>query len=345
VRPRVKVLVIAPQLGSDLDYIAAVDPRVEVLDGNRAFAAEMRGRAGPAEEAPSREEQDALLSEAEVLLVGYPVPAGLAARAPSLRWAHHSQAGVSNLVGSDLWDAPILLTSSRGAVAVAAIAEYAIAGVLSFARGIVLAARHRRDQPLRREECELWAVGGSTLGIVGLGGIGSEVARLGRALGMRVVATRRSAPAPCPNTDGVDLLLPASQLHELARQSDFLVVCAQLTDETRQFINEGVFAVLKPGAVLINIARGEEIDEEALLHALEGGQLRGALLDVYDGELAGRPPRQALVEHPSVVLTPHISGGGDLRRHEPVRALFAENLRRYLAGEPLRNLVDRARGY
>ena len=162
---------------------------------------------------------------------------------------------------------------------------------------------------------------------------------------MRVVATRRSVTEARPNVQGVDLLLPASHLLELAAASDFLVVCAQLTAETTGLLGKEVFASLKTGAVIINIARGEEIDEIALIDAVSSGHLRGALLDVYDGELANRPPRQELLDLPQIILTPHISTLGDSSRQEPVRRLFAENLRRFLSSEPLLNLIDRTRGY
>ena len=122
-------------------------------------------------------------------------------------------------------------------------------------------------------------------------------------------------------------------------------MCAQLTPETTGMIDSGVSAALKPGAVLINIARGEEVDEDALIEALIGGNLRGAILDVYEGELAGRPPRPELLELPQVLLTPHISGRGDPTTWEPNRRLFADNLRRFLLGQPLLNVVDRQRGY
>jgi phosphoglycerate dehydrogenase-like enzyme len=148
-----------------------------------------------------------------------------------------------------------------------------------------------------------------------------------------------------PDADGADLVLPAGRILEVAGESDFLVVCSQLTDETRGFINAAVFAAMKPGAVLINVARGEEVDEDALIEAVMAGRIRGAVLDVYDGELAGRPPRPELVELPQILLTPHISGSGDTNVAEPLRRLFAENLRRYLDGRPLLNVVDRARGY
>ncbi len=131
-------------------------------------------------------QRDRLLAEAEVLLVGYPVPPRLADRALSLRWAHHTQAGVSNLLQSDLWTSSVPLTSSRGAVAVKAIAEFVMAGVYHFARGLRTAMR-RGGEPLRRDGYDLTSVAGATLGVVGLGGIGQEVARLGRAVGMRVI--------------------------------------------------------------------------------------------------------------------------------------------------------------
>ena len=138
--------------------------------------------------------------------------------------------------------------------------------------------------------------------------------------------------------------MPASGLHELAAQSDFVVLCSQLTPETRGMIDASVFAAMKPGAVLVNIARGEEIDEEAMVEAVRSGHLRGALLDVYDGE-GSRPPRQELLDTPGIVLTPHLSTRGEPDMDGPPKQLFVENLRRYLDGQPLVNLVDRARGY
>jgi phosphoglycerate dehydrogenase-like enzyme len=294
--------------------------------------------------APSKTQRDHILAEAEVLLIGYPVPPRLVDRAPSLRWAHHTQAGVSNLLGSDLWTSSVPLTSSRGAVSITAIAEYAMAGIFHFARGLHTGVRLDPAGALSRDHYHLSTVAGATVGVVGVGGIGQEVARLARAVGMRVVGTRRSVVAPETDRDGV-IVLPSSQQLELAAQSDFVVVCSQLTAETKGMIDGRFFAAMKPGAILINIARGEEIDESALIAAVTSGHLGGALLDVYEGELAGVPPRPELLELPEIILTPHISGSGDRASAEPVKRLFADNLRRFLGGEPLRNLVDRARGY
>jgi len=339
----VNVAVIAPILGRDLSFVSDVDSRVRVFDAN--FAAPRR-RAGSGDTAAPGSALAAVLAQAEVLLVGYPVPDGLAALSPRLVWAHHTQAGVSNLAGSDLWSSDVTLTSSRGAVAATAIAEYAVAAAAHFARGLHEAARQKAAGQFTSESYrQMLTLRGATMGVVGLGGIGREVARLARAAGMRVIGTRRSVTAPLRDAGEADLVLPAGRLLEVAAESDFLAICSQLTAETHGFINAAVFAAMKPDAVLINIARGEEVDEDALVDAVTAGRIRGAVLDVYAGELAGRPPRPELTGLPQILLTPHISARGETNMAGPLRRLFAENLRRYLDGQPLVNLVDRARGY
>jgi phosphoglycerate dehydrogenase-like enzyme len=319
---------MAAILGRDLTWLAEIDPRVRVIDGSDIV--------------PPRE---AIWAEAEVLLVGFPVPHDLAARVPRLRWAHHTQAGVSNLHSSDLWTSAVMLTSGRGHVATTAIAEYVIAAAFHFASGLQEATRQKGAGEFARAGYDLRTVAGSTMGVVGLGGIGGEVARLARAVGMRVVATRRSATSPQKGVDGVDLLLPSERLADLVAESDIVAVCTQLTVQTRRVIDARVFAAMRPHAVLVNVARGEVVDEEALVRALQSRQIRGAVLDVYQDELAGEPPRRELLEMPQVVLTPHISAAGDKTGIERTKELFAENLRRFLDGRPLLNVVDRDRGY
>jgi phosphoglycerate dehydrogenase-like enzyme len=340
---QVNVAVIAPILGRDLSFVSDVDPRVRVFDANFAATGRRAAPDGPAK--PGPEVLPAILAQAEVLLVGYPVPEQLAARSPHLVWAHHTQAGVSNLTGSDLWDSQVVLTSSRGAVAATAIAEYVLAAAAHFARGLHEATRQKAAGQFVRDGYQMLTLRGATMGVIGLGGIGQEVARLSRAAGMRVIGTRRSITAPSPKPDGADLVLPADQILEVAAESDFLAICSQLTDETRGFINASVFAAMKPNAVLINVARGEEVDEDALVEAVTSGRIGGAVLDVYCGEVAGQKQRHELVALPQRVLTPHVSAGGETHLAEPLRQLFAENLRRYLGGQPLLNVVDRARGY
>ena len=339
----VNVAVIAPILGRDLSFVSDVDPRVRVFDANFAASGHRSEPGDPA--APGSGLLAAILAQAEVLLVGFPVPEDVAALSPRLVWAHHTQAGVSNLAGTDLWRSAVTLTSSRGAVAATAIAEYALAAAAHFARGLHEAIRQKAAGQFTRQGYQMLTLAGATMGVIGLGGIGQEVARLSRAAGMRVIGTRRSVTAPLPGADGADLVLPAGRILQVAAESDFLVVCSQLTAETHGFINASVFAAMKPGAVLINVARGEEVDEDALVDAVTAGRIRGAVLDVYDGELDSRPPRPELTRLPQILLTPHISASGDTNMAESLRRLFAENLRRYLDGQPLLNVVDRSRGY
>jgi len=334
-------------MGSDLGPIRAVADSVEVVDGNAEFAAYNRARTSgdAAATEAARAALDALLAEADVLCMMYPMLAEVVAKAPRLKWLHHTQAGVSNLWSSDVWTAgDVLITSGRGHVRPTAIAEYCIAAALEFARGLNDGHIDKRAGALDHAHYAPQRVAGATMGVVGLGGIGGEVARLARALGMRVVATRRSAETPRRDAGGADLLLPASALDELAERSDFVAVTTALTRETRNLIGGDFFAAAAKRPVLVNVSRGEVVDEDALLAALGEDRLRGAVLDVYAGELEGRPPRAELLTHPRVLLTPHISGLGD-KRDPMFMDLFCENLRRYVAGETLINVVDRDRGY
>ena len=342
------VLVCAPIMGSDLSPVRVFEPAVRVVDGNQAFTRVQRAQQGnddPAALAAARQELDALLEQADVLCMSFPMLRDVAAHAPRLRWMHHTQAGVSNLWSSDVWSAEhIVLTSGRGFVRPTAMAEYTLAAALGFARGLHDGYLDKPGQRLDRSHYRPQRVEGATMGVVGLGGIGKEVARLSKALGMRVIATRRSVTSRQEGVDNADVLLPAAGLNEMAAEADFLAVCTQLTQETFHLIGREVLGAIKEGAVVSNVSRGEVIDEQALLEALESGRVRGAVLDVYEGEMDGKPPRPELMAHPNVVITPHISAGGASSGSEFME-VFCENLRRYLNGEELLNIVDRGRGY
>jgi glyoxylate/hydroxypyruvate reductase A len=341
------VLIIAPLMGRDLSPVRALEPAIRLIDGNAAFDAfNQAQRSGDKPTiAAKREALDALLAQAEVICLSIPVLREIAVQAPKLRWLHHTNAGVSNLWASDVWAAEnVVLTSGRGHVRPTAMAEYAIAGALQFARGLHDAYLDKPTGRLDRSHYQPMRIEGATMGVVGLGGIGSEVARLSKALGMRVIATRRSVTSPQRDVDGADLLLPPSGLKKLVAESDFVTVCPQLTQETLKLIDRDVLAAMKPSAVLINVSRGEVIDEDALLEALGSGGIRGAVIDVYEGELEGKLPRPELFTSPNVVLTPHLSAAG-ASSDTGFMDLFVENLRRYVKGEELLNVVDRARGY
>src|SRR5437667_419909 len=171
----------------------------------------------------------------------------------------------------------------------------------------------------------------------------AEVARLCEAVGMGVVGTRRRVAAGEPAPEGVSRLESPDRLHALLGESDFVAVCCQLTAETEGLINRAAIAAMKPGAVVINVARGEIIDETALREGLATGQIGGAALDVYRGEFEGDPDR-GLWDDPRVLITPHVSGETDVNLHRGMD-LFCDNLRRYLNGQPLENVVGWGRGY
>jgi phosphoglycerate dehydrogenase-like enzyme len=287
------------------------------------------------------------LGEAHVLYLRFPVPKTLAVRPPKLLWAHFAFAGVSNLMGTSWWglEGPII-TTSRGYTSALPIAETTVGAALMFAKRLNVAVTYDPDRasPDRERFAGMTLIAGKTMGIVGLGGIGSHVARLSRGLGMRVVATRRSAATRQRDVDGVDELFPAAEQNAMLAEADFVAVCAMWTPETEGMVDRDAFAAMRPGAVLINIARGEIVDEGALVEALSSGRLGGAFLDVWHGQLKGAAPVEALRSAPNVVFAPHVSGRTEVSHHFSLD-VFVENLQRLLDGEPLINAVDWSRGY
>ena len=350
----VEVLVIAPVGDEALARIAAVDPRIGVVDARGWFDGELRETwpgwtvrryLGPGDgPRTTREERDRRLVAAEVVLLGFPFPLDLRARAPRLRWVHQTAAGASNLLAGDLWGGDVLATTSRGQDDTRRpYAEYVLAGLLHFARGFPRAYRDQRRHAFDHRTYRPFVLQGKTLCVVGAGGIGRDVARLCAAVGMRIVGTRRQVAAGEPPPEGFSRLEGADRLHELLGESDCVAVCCQWTPETTGLIGREAFAAMKPGAILVNVARGEIIDEAALLGALADGTLGGVALDVYVGEFE-RPPDRRLWDDERVLITPHVSGWGDAPQPRPVE-LFCANLRAYLDGRPLVNAIDWERGY
>jgi phosphoglycerate dehydrogenase-like enzyme len=180
-----------------------------------------------------------------------------------------------------------------------------------------------------------------TVGVVGLGSIGQEVARLAKSFGMKVIATRRSV-SEVTQTKTVDVTLPHTRLHQLLSESDFVVLTVPLTAETTKLIGEQELHTMKSSAYLINVARGGVVDEGILIRALEDGWIAGAGLDVFATEPL--PAESPLWELPNVIFTPHVTG--DMADYNAqATAVFCENLPRYLGGEELLNVVDKNRGY
>lgn len=282
--------------------------------------------------------------EADVLCT-YRPPADSYALGGGIRWLALPSAGADGAVRAGLVrpGGPVV-TDARG-VHAAPIAEFVFSLLLLWARSWpeMLAAQRERTwprgeakRPLRGRELR-----GTTLGIVGLGAIGREVARLGRAFGMRVIATRRSAAEGERDAD-VDALLPTARLRELLGESDYVVIATPSTPETYHLIGANELRAMTPSAFLVNIARGDVVDEAALIAALQAGRPAGAGLDVFEEEPL--PASSPLWTMPNVIIAPHVSGSSD-RIAARFTDLFLENIARYRAGQPLLNVVDPAVGY
>jgi len=351
--PRIDVLNIQRIGAADRAKIEAVDPAVRLTDAGGWFDDEIRetwpaftsarylppGSTGSG----TRQERDRLLAEAEIILGGFPFPLDLRARAPRLKWFHQRPAGASNLLKGDLWGSDVMVTTSRGVGSTLAMAEYGVAGILYFAKGLYRAAIDRDAGAFNPRAYRPLLLEGKTACIVGAGGIGIEVGKLCAALGIRVVGTRRHPQPGEPLPPGFSELGGPADLDGYLAQSDFVVICCHWTPETTRLFNDDRFAAMKAGSVLVNLARGEIVDEDALARTLERDHLRGFVADVYVGEFE-HPPIARLWSDPRVVITPHISGASDQNRHGAID-LFCDNLRAYLDGKPLRNVVDWERGY
>lgn len=342
------------RLGSEARAkIEAVDPAVKLTDAGGWFDGEYRETwpafslnrylAPNANGRGHREQRDRLLADADIILGGWPFPLDLRMRAPQLKWFHQRPAGASNLLRGDLWGSDVTVTTSRGSANGLAIAEYAVAGMLHLAKGLNQAAVDRQASAFNARAYQPLMLDGKTVCVVGAGGIGMQVGRLCSALGMRVAGTRRNAVATGELPLGFTEIGGADDLDQLLPDSDVVAICCQWTPETDRLFNKRRFALMKPGSILLNVARGEIVDEDALVDALSRGHLRGAALDVYVGEFEHAPAAQ-LWSDPRVLITPHVSGGSDDDRHGGIE-LFCDNLRAWLDEKPLANVIDWRRGY
>jgi phosphoglycerate dehydrogenase-like enzyme len=350
----VNILSIQRISAPDRVRIEAIDPRIRLTDAGGWFDGEIRdtwpafsvARYLPpnATGHGTRAERDRLLAEADIILGGWPFPLDLRARSQRLKWFHQRPAGASNLRMGDLWGSDVVVTTSRGAGSTLAIAEYAIAGMIWLGKGLNRAIIDRDTGTFDHRAYRPVLLDGKTCCVIGAGGIGRDVGRLASALGMHVVGTRRHRPEPGMSLPaGFSELGGADDLDGFLARSDFVVVACQWTPETTRLIGPTRLATMKPGAVLVNVARGEIVDEDAVVQALGSGHLRGLVTDVYNGEFE-RPPPVTLWRDPRVVITPHISGMSDENRHGAID-VFCENLQTWLSGNTLRNVVDWNVGY
>ena len=272
--------------------------------------------------------------ETEVIVGFRPLREG-ATRAKHLRWVHSLGAGVENLC-RDVAGTDILVTNTHTHGDV--LAEHIMALVLAHTRRLPALLARQAEGRWMRDGAVGAVIRGKTLGILGLGTIGTELARRAAAFGMRVWGVRRSGAA----VPGVDRVVAPAAMDDVLKASDVLAITVPLTPETRGLIGARELALLPRGAFVVNVGRGGTVDEAALAAAILSGHLAGAGLDVFEQEPL--PATSPLWHLPGLIITPHVAGSspGFLERAVP---FFCENLRRYLAGEPLLNRVDVTRGY
>ncbi len=266
------------------------------------------------------------------------------ALAHNLRWIHAPTAAVHQLLFADLTASEVVLTNSRE-VHGPVVAEHVLALIFALAKKISQAALFQQKHEWGQEA--IWKDGqhpreiaGATLGLIGVGSIGTRVAKMASALGMRVIAVREHVEKGRP--EGVGAVFAPSGLNDLLSQSDFVVVAAPLIGATQGLINTTRLSVMKPSAYLINVGRGPQVDEAALVEALRNRQIAGAALDVFEREPL--PADSPLWGAENLLITPHTAGLTEKLWHRHYE-LFSDNLRRYLTGQPLRYVVNKQKGY
>jgi glyoxylate/hydroxypyruvate reductase A len=341
---RVCVLVTSPLEDGLIDRVRAVDRRLDVVVPSELLAPPAYPSDHPLprlETAEQRAQLDALLDEAEVMFDFGPLElAPTLGRRPRLRWIQATSAGVGRLIERvGLGDSKVAVTTASG-VHARPLAEFAVLAMLMFAKRTLELAADQREHHWERHAGE--ELRGKTVCVVGLGKVGREVARLARAFDMRVVGTVRELSGRTAGDLGVDRLEGADGLDGLLAEADVVVLATPHTPETHTLLDAPRLASLKRGAILVNIARGDVVDEAALVERLRDGRLRGAALDVFEHEPL--PAENPLWDLENVYVSPH-SASTVAEESERIADLFCDNLCRYIDGRPLVNLFDRTRRY
>ncbi len=328
----VNILVFHP-LGSGwpaecLQQVTSVSSRVKLKDISEIMIAETAG------DAAARAELDSILSEAEIYYGMIP-PADLISRAPNLKWIQSPLAGVDFFLKPDIINSKVILTNAR----------FHGTQIREIVFNLMLMLARQSYQHFRCQQQKKWQpiipslLYKKTIGILGMGNIGRAVAKMSKAFEMRVMVMRAR---PSIKDKYVDITLPPSGLGEILAQADFLAVILPLTPETRKLIGEKELRAMKPTAYLINVARGGIVDEAALIRALRENWIAGAGLDVFAVEPL--PLDSELWDLPNVIVSPHNAG---LRAdyYDIATKRFCQNLKRYIGGKELINIIDKKKGY
>ncbi|MFN0071114.1 MAG: D-2-hydroxyacid dehydrogenase [Chloroflexota bacterium] len=342
----VRVFFATPLEPEFVHQIAQLDPRIEVmyrpdLLGKSEYPGDHFGAA--IQRTPEQQaEWDACLAQAEVLWdFDRDRPTELPRLAPNLKLLFHTSSGVAGWLGtSGLVESDVMIANAAGIHAIP-MAEWAMFAMLYFAKDTRRIQMSQRIHHWDKRFCPA-ELHGATLALVGLGAVGSEIARRANQFGMRVIAHRRRTNEPLPSDIPVEKLYPREGLQEMLSQADYVVLIVASTPDTLHMIGRDELAALPTHAVVINLARGAIVDQEELVIALQQGWLAGAALDVFDPEpLESESPLWTL---PNVLVTSHAISHSQAE-NERLTGLFSSILRSYLAGEPIPNLVDKRLGY
>ena len=335
----IQVLITLPFPDDLVDQLGSVSPRLQI----NVQRAQQPG-----------EIPDEVWKQTEVLYTNLVLPT--AEQAPKLRWIQFHWAGVNHAIDHPILRKPDLVATTLSGAAAPQTAEYALTMLLALGHHLpeLMEHKNRKDWPKDRwQRFSPRELNASTVGIVGYGSIGRQIARLLHDFNATILATKRDAMHPedsgyipkglgDPTGELVRRLYPPQALRSMLKECDYVVVTVPLTPDTRGMIGAEVLAALHPGAFLVDLSRGGIVDHQALIEALRDRKLSGAALDVFPEEPL--PADSPLWELPNVIITPHISGNTP-EYDERAVALFGENLHRYLAGLPLYNQIDPERGY
>ena len=346
-QPPVRILIASYLEPHHVDRIRAVNPRLEVvyephLLPRARYAAD---HVGQTLQRPGEDERRwvSLLAEAEVLFdFDRTHLEDLPERAPSLSWIQATSAGIGQLVARHRYveRMPETVFTTASGVHAIPLAEYTLMSILMFRRRVPEMLADQRERRWQRfASTDLTE---RSLAVVGMGSIGREVARVASSFGMRTVGVKRTVTGVEPASLHLDALYAFDELHTALRDAEHLVLSAPHTPETEGLVGAAELALLAPGAIVVNVGRGALIDESALVDALESGHVGGAALDVFQEEPLS--PDSVFWTMPNVLVCSHSAGTSD-RENERITDIFCENLRRYLAGERLLNVLDKDRMY
>lgn len=336
-----KILISFHILPELIERIKETLPEAEVL-----YEPELYGKprydndqhGAPAERTPEQEKRlQSLMAQADILygyfFKGY---GDLENWWPNLKWNQSASAGIGWRVAQMGWDKSDVIFTTASGIHATPLAEFCLMSMLMFTKNYFLMAEEKERHHWQRT-CAT-DLKTKTVGVIGLGSVGSEVARLSKRIGMRVIGSKKTVEGVDPASVHADALYPMDQLDRILEESDFLVLICPETDETRGLMGAEQFAKMKKGAVVINIARGSIIQENALIEALRSGHLGGAALDVASKEPL--PSANPLWDMPRVIISPHSASTVDMENTR-LTEIFCDNLVRYINGEPMRNLLDK----